>query len=55
MSLRRLIYYSAITAGWAAMLGWLVSEMLRSHWRLHSLWLLAVVTAGSTARPSAWG
>jgi hypothetical protein len=28
MSLKRLIYYSAIIGGWSAFVGWLVSELL---------------------------
>ena len=28
MSLKRLVYYSAVIGGWSAFVGWLISEIL---------------------------
>jgi hypothetical protein len=48
MSLRRLIYYSALVGGWAAFCGWLVSEMLRADVKPGAAALLVMLTAGIT-------
>ena len=48
MSLRRLVYYSTMLAGWAAFLGWIVSETLRGDVRPGARTLLVALTAGVT-------
>jgi len=48
MSLRRLIYYSALVGGWAAFCGWLLSEMLRADVKPGAQNLLVALTAGIT-------
>jgi hypothetical protein len=48
VSLRRLVYYSTMLAGWAAFFGWLVSEKLRGDVRPGAQTLLVVLTAGVT-------
>jgi FHA domain len=46
MSLNRLIYYSTFLAGWAALFGWLLSELLRWQFRLESVAAIVILTAG---------
>ena len=47
MSLRRFVYYSALIAGWAALGGWFVSELLRNRINPEAATLLVVMTAGT--------
>ena len=46
MSLRRLIYYSALVGGWAAFCGWLLAELLRADVQPDATTLLLMLTAG---------
>jgi pSer/pThr/pTyr-binding forkhead associated (FHA) protein len=44
MSLKRLIYYSAIIGGWSAFVGWLVSELLLNRGEASGGWLIVALT-----------
>ena len=46
MSLKRLIYYSAIVGGWSAFFGWLVAELLLNRGRSDGGLLSVVLTCG---------
>lgn len=50
MSLKRLVYYSAVVGGWAAFLGWLVSAILDPSSARLPVWMTAALVGGASVR-----